>query len=91
MESNGVGGRIHASQETAEELIREGKEDWITPRADKIVAKGKGELQTYWVEITSAKSTGTLATTKSTSLSNDSGPPSGALCLSEDFSERLEV
>ena len=49
MESNGRGGHIHASQETAYELIRKGKVDWIVPREDKIVAKGKGELQTYWV------------------------------------------
>ena len=49
MESNGVGGRIHCSQETAEALTEMGKETWVTPREDKVYAKGKGELQTYWV------------------------------------------
>ena len=49
MESNGVRGRIHVSQETANELISKGKGSWLSPREDKIVAKGKGELQTYWV------------------------------------------
>ena len=49
MESNGQGGRIHVSEETAEELRRKGKGDWLTARMDKIVAKGKGEMQTYWV------------------------------------------
>jgi class 3 adenylate cyclase len=49
MESNGEAGRIHVSQETVDELIVKGKANWITRRKDKIVAKGKGELQTYWV------------------------------------------
>lgn len=49
MESNGVKSRIHVSQETADELAAKGKGAWVTPREDKIVAKGKGELQTYWV------------------------------------------
>jgi hypothetical protein len=25
-----------------------GKSSWVTHRPDKVVAKGKGELQTYW-------------------------------------------
>jgi class 3 adenylate cyclase len=49
MESNGVRGRIHCSNETANELIAKGKSKWVTPRLDKIVAKGKGEMQTFWV------------------------------------------
>lgn len=49
MESNGKPGMIHLSQETADLLIAAGKSHWITPRQDKIVAKGKGELQTYWL------------------------------------------
>jgi class 3 adenylate cyclase len=53
MESNGMPHRIHVSQETANELVAKGKSGWVTPREDKIVAKGKGELQTYWVAIRS--------------------------------------
>ena len=49
MESNGVVGHIHVSQETANALIAHGKEHWLTPRENKIVAKGKGEVQTYFV------------------------------------------
>jgi hypothetical protein len=49
MESNGVKGRIHCSEATATALIAKGKESWLTPREDKIVAKGKGEMQTYFV------------------------------------------
>ena len=41
--------RIQISQETATLLIADGKEEWIKPRETKVVAKGKGELQTYWL------------------------------------------
>ena len=46
MESNGMKGRIHVSQETADELIMAGKTSWLKTRQDKITAKGKGEMQT---------------------------------------------
>ena len=49
MESNGLPNRIHVSEETANALTLQGKGHWLTPREDKIVAKGKGELQTYFV------------------------------------------
>lgn len=51
MESNGVPGRIHISQTTADELRAMGWGKFVEPREDKIVAKGKGELQTYFVSI----------------------------------------
>ena len=49
MESNGVGGRIHCSQETADELRAKGKDAWIVPREDKVTVKGKGEMQTFFI------------------------------------------
>lgn len=49
MESTGEPGCIHTSQETANALIEKGKMSWIAAREEKIVAKGKGELQTYWL------------------------------------------
>jgi hypothetical protein len=51
MESNGFRGRIQLSQETADLLAAAGKGHWLVPREDKIVAKGKGELQTFWLEV----------------------------------------
>jgi hypothetical protein len=59
MESNGRPHCIHLSEETAELLRKAGKQHWIKQREDKIVAKGKGALQTYWLNM------GTLNTTSS--------------------------
>ena len=51
MESNGIRDKIQISQETADLLIAAGKPEWCTQREDKIVAKGKGELTTYWLKV----------------------------------------
>jgi class 3 adenylate cyclase len=55
MESNGLRDRIQVSQETADLLIVGGKPHWVSPREDKIKAKGKGELQTYWLDLSKNK------------------------------------
>jgi 3'5'-cyclic nucleotide phosphodiesterase len=49
MESTGKAGQIQISAITAERLIAAGKSHWINQRDDKVTAKGKGELQTYWL------------------------------------------
>lgn len=53
MESNGIPGRVHVSDSTAKELIAIGKSSWLTARPDKIVAKGKGEMDTFFVTVPS--------------------------------------
>ena len=53
MESTGKRDKIQCSQATADVLTEFGKGHWIRPREEKVHAKGKGELQTYWVEVTS--------------------------------------
>ena len=50
MESNGIRDKIHVSQETAELLYTAGKSKWVTPREEKIHAKGKGEVSTLYPE-----------------------------------------
>lgn len=62
MESNGKPGSIHVSQSTADCLIASGKGRWLTPREDTIIAKGLGEMNTYWVKVL-AESVGTGTST----------------------------
>lgn len=45
MESTGQRGKIQLSQETADLLVSAGKTEWLSLREDKVVAKGKGEMQ----------------------------------------------
>jgi class 3 adenylate cyclase len=51
LETTGMKGRIHISQQTADLLVAAGRSRWVQKREEKVVAKGKGELQTYWLEI----------------------------------------
>ena len=50
MESTGIPRRIQVSQSTADALILQGKGSWLVPRKDLVVAKGKGEMQTYFLD-----------------------------------------
>jgi Adenylate and Guanylate cyclase catalytic domain len=54
MESTGYTNRIHVSESTAELIKAAGKGHWIHPRAERIEAKGKGSIQTYWCELKSS-------------------------------------
>jgi len=49
MESSGLPGRIQLSPETADLLKEAGLSKWVVPRSQKILVKGKGEMQTYWI------------------------------------------
>jgi hypothetical protein len=49
MESTGRKGRIQLSPATAELLRKAGKESWLVCREDKVRAKGKGVLSTFWL------------------------------------------
>jgi hypothetical protein len=55
MESTGARNRIHCSQATATLLESAGK-SWTTHRDDLVHAKGKGDLQTHWVELVKQRS-----------------------------------
>jgi len=50
MESLGENGRIQVSQATADLLDFAGKGHWVTPRDHPVQVKGKGLIQTFWVE-----------------------------------------
>jgi class 3 adenylate cyclase len=51
MESTGLPNMIQVSQATANLLIAASKEHWIKPRDEKVLAKGKGHMTTYWLSI----------------------------------------
>ena len=49
LHSTSMANKIHISNITAQLLIEAGKEDWLEKRTDKVTAKGKGVLDTYWL------------------------------------------
>merc|ERR1712038_1761459 len=51
MESTGKPNTIQISAQTAELLENSGCHHWFKPREDLVFAKGKGELQTYWLDM----------------------------------------
>lgn len=61
MESTGKSNKIQISQKTADLLIAAGKESWLTAREELVSAKGKGMLQTYWLEKDRSRSTSTYS------------------------------
>lgn len=71
IESNGERDRIHISQETAALITAAGKASWIKLREDRIVAKGKGELQTYWLQMHDPHGSETTSTRSSNSSQGD--------------------
>lgn len=50
MESNGASGMIHVSESTAEELKKLGRSSWLVARDRTLPIKGKGDMQTYFVQ-----------------------------------------
>ena len=49
IESTGLRNKIHLSHETAELLHQAGKSNWARRRTETVMAKGKGEMQTFWL------------------------------------------
>jgi class 3 adenylate cyclase len=69
METTGMQNKIHISQETADLLKGSGKGHWVTARDELVSAKGKGKMQTYFLDI---KSDTTKSMSSSTSASSSS-------------------
>jgi class 3 adenylate cyclase len=49
MESTGERNKLQVSQATADQLMEAGKAYWVKQRDKLVAAKGKGEVQTYWI------------------------------------------
>jgi class 3 adenylate cyclase len=88
MESNGMAGRIHVSEETAEELRRHGKSHWLTEREDRIVAKGKGQMRTFYVSL--SEEARSVATTSIGTLTRDQVPMSVASSDDDDCNHEVD-
>jgi hypothetical protein len=68
-------------------LIEAGKSQWLTPREGGIEAKGKGMLQTYFVNLTLAKSVAPHATSPATVSDEGSfedNPKDGLVVTNQD-------
>ncbi|CAJ1963470.1 unnamed protein product [Cylindrotheca closterium] len=50
MESTGKPNMVQVSQSTADLIIASGKGHWMKKREHRVQAKGKGEVQTYWIK-----------------------------------------
>jgi len=71
MESTSTRGRIQISPTTADLLVAAGKMHWLSKREDPVIAKGKGKMQTYWLEIRANKNSISGSSHRDSSISND--------------------
>eukprot|EP00980_Cylindrotheca_fusiformis_P021046 scaffold8060_cov110-Cylindrotheca_fusiformis.AAC.4 len=55
MESTSERNRIQVSHVTADLLVASGLSTWVIPRNGMVLVKGKGEMQTYWLNTTAGK------------------------------------
>jgi hypothetical protein len=60
MESSSQPHKIQVSQKTATLVIEGGRGHWLTARKDLANAKGKGLLQTYWLDPKRSKTAGSI-------------------------------
>jgi len=88
IETTGKPGEIHLSSATAALLEASGKAHWIVVNNDCVVAKGKGELKTYWL-VSDRAQTSTSASSRSDESSvmdpDDFTPGNGTRKTSENY------
>jgi 3'5'-cyclic nucleotide phosphodiesterase/Adenylate and Guanylate cyclase catalytic domain len=61
IESTSIRGCIQVSKSCADLIIAAGKSSWVKEREDKVEAKGKGQLTTFWLNLTANSSCGDSA------------------------------
>jgi class 3 adenylate cyclase len=72
IETTGAPNHIHISSDTAKLIKDAGKLNWIQKRNEVVVAKGKGEMVTYWL-VLRAHSSGSARSGSSHSSASESG------------------
>lgn len=92
MESNGIPNMVQISQETADLLVVGNKKHWFEPRTEKIQAKGKGALTTYFLKMNHGidRKSSTMSSSSSHSSSTDDASTSGSLHSFRDEAEVIE-
>jgi len=94
METTGCRNQIQCSQETCDLLMTHGKEAWIAPRKDMVEVKGKGTIQTYWVQLRRNKPLTALpegSDTASTSSRSSGKGPSRTVQAAEAASRQAHI
>jgi 3'5'-cyclic nucleotide phosphodiesterase/Adenylate and Guanylate cyclase catalytic domain len=87
MESTGVHGSIQVSQETADLLVEAGMK--VQPREQKIEAKGKGLLQTYWLDTSAMTQGRCMVACTGDELGHNGAPDLDERSASEQEMDRL--
>ena len=83
VENSGARNRIHISSETAEEIEKHGRPSWLVKRDTLVQAKGKGEMQTYWLDFSGASKRAAAASSNAgTDDDSTSGKDDGASVIS---------
>jgi hypothetical protein len=60
MESSSLPLKILISQGTASLIVEAGKGHWLTARKELVNARGKGLVQTYWLDATRSQTNGSV-------------------------------
>jgi len=89
MESNGIRNKIHISNDTAEHLRKSGKQHWLVAREEKIVAKGKGEMETFFLEIKVQSSASNTSKSTTTSHSEKDGGEDQKIDCHQGLNDKL--
>ena len=91
IENTGRPGRIHLSKETADLIVKGGKESWLEKRADQVYAKGKGKLETYWLTLSEKSASGRGSNSKKSDNSVTRSPgKDDTIDAAKVFTKRLE-
>jgi 3'5'-cyclic nucleotide phosphodiesterase len=71
--SSGVPNKIQLSEATANLLRAAGKENWLISRSDKVSAKGKGVMNTYWLSRGSKRPNSVLSQDDTSTIDENMG------------------
>ncbi len=77
MESTSLPNKIQVSENTANLIIECGKGSWLSARKDLVNAKGKGMLQTYWLDPKRGRASSTISSTSDLEIEHPMGSDLG--------------